>query len=70
MHDGCEKERLMTNVDVFPCRAPTQVYMVFSCTVLDLDTLYVAYNVPTIGIWCVPLVWWPLVQQPCAGACM
>jgi len=27
-----------------------QVYMVFACTIMDLDTLYIAYNVPTIGI--------------------
>ncbi|KAF5842316.1 hypothetical protein DUNSADRAFT_7969, partial [Dunaliella salina] len=24
--------------------------MVFACTIMDLDTLYIAYNVPTIGI--------------------
>lgn len=24
--------------------------MVFACSILDLDTLYILYNVPTIGI--------------------
>eukprot|EP00955_Chlamydomonas_euryale_P048485 353991-Chlamydomonas_euryale.AAC.1 len=27
-----------------------KVYMAFSCSIMDLDTLYLVYNVPTIGI--------------------
>mmetsp|Transcript_19110 Transcript_19110/g.49641 ORF Transcript_19110/g.49641 Transcript_19110/m.49641 type:complete len:957 (-) Transcript_19110:1046-3916(-) len=38
------------NIEFLKPTRMNKVYMVFACTIMDLDTLYVAYNVPTIGI--------------------
>lgn len=27
-----------------------QIYMVFACSIMDLDTMFVVYNIPTVGI--------------------
>jgi len=39
-----------TNLELLKPTRMNKVYIVFSCTILDMDTLYCVYNVPTIGI--------------------
>eukprot|EP00798_Chlamydomonas_sp_ICE-L_P031814 gene31814-7016_t len=39
-----------TNLEFLKPTRMNKVYMVFACTIMDMDTLFVVYNVPTIGI--------------------
>jgi len=39
-----------TNLEFVKPTRMNKVYMLFACTIMDLDTLFVVFNVPTIGI--------------------
>eukprot|EP00798_Chlamydomonas_sp_ICE-L_P011688 gene11688-34411_t len=44
------KDFEFANLEFIKPTRMNKVYMVFACTLMDLDTLYVVYNVPTVGI--------------------